>query len=226
MAYENYTQVAWTAGTPMTAERFQQMTENIQQVKDATDDNPRGIIKLKEITTDITFSDMDAAHEIINLKNEGSGNPDNSVTLPGGRMARVSLTFPGLKISDPGQEDSTYILRLSQGNPANTATTLYQWRISQPIHTYLNAQTTNPPTTSNTTVRTSAYYFGAGTYSYVLSIPAGAGITGSNGSGVFNIEITRDSGASALNPTTVTIPCGETSRMQLYIEDIGGIAEA
>lgn len=221
MAYENYTQVAWTYGTPITADRLQQMTENIQQVKDATDDNPRGLVKIKEISSSLTYNTMNTYHEIINLKNEGSGNPDNSVTLPASRYVRLSLTFPGIKVSTPGQEDSVFILRLSQGNPANTATTLYQWKISQPIHTFLDASATASPTTSNTQVRGSSFpnYFGTGTYSFVTT--TSTGITGSNGSGVFNVEIYRDSGNSAANPSTFIIPCNE-SKMQLYIEDIGG----
>jgi len=221
MAYENYTQVAWTYGTPITGDRLQQMSENIQQVKDATDDNPRGLIKIKEVTSNLTYSDMDTYHEIINLKNEGSGNPDNSVTLPESRYVRLTVTFPGIKVTTGGQEDSVYILRVSQGNPANTATTLYQWKIGQPIHTFLDASSNASPTTSNTQVRSASYpnYFGAGAYSFVTT--TGTGITGSNGSGVFNIEIYRDSGNSAANPSTFIIPCAE-SKMQFYIEDIGG----
>ena len=221
MAYENYTQVAWTVATPMTADRFQQMSDNIQQVKDATDDNPRGLIKIKEITTNLSYSDMNAYHEIINLKNEGTGNPNNSVSLGASRYIRVGLTFPGIKVSSPGQEDSVYILRLSQGSPTNTATTLYQWKISQPIHTYLDASVTSPPTTANTTVRSSSYpvYFGAGNYTFITT--TGAGISAANGT--FNVEIYRDSGNSDLNPSTYIIPCAE-NRMQLYVEDIGGLA--
>jgi hypothetical protein len=221
MAYENYVQVAWTLGTPISADRLQQMTENIQQVKDATDDNPRGLIKIKEVTTAVTTNSMDAYSEIINLKNEGSGNPDNSVTLPGSRYVKLTLTFPGIKVSTPGQEDSVYLLRVSQGSNANTATTLYTWKISQPIHTFLDASAGVPANTSVTQIRGSSFpsYFGAGSYSFVTT--TGTGITGANGSGVFNVEIYRDSGNSAANPSTFVIPCNE-SKMQFYIEDIGG----
>lgn len=220
MAYENYVQVAWTLGTPISADRLQQMTENIQQVKDATDDNPKGVIKIKEVATAVTSNSMNVFTEIINLKNEGSGNPDNSVTLPGSRYVKLTLTFPGIKVSAPGQEDSVYILRVSQGSNANTANTLYQWKISQPIHTFLDASA-GVPTTANTQIRSSSYpsYFGAGSYSFITT--TGTGITGSNGSGVFNVEIYRDSGNSAANPSTFVIPCNE-SKMQFYIEDVGG----
>lgn len=221
MAYENYTQVSWTVATPITADRLQQMTENIQQVKDATDDNPKGLIKIKEITSSITYNTMNQYHEIINLKNEGSGNPDYSVSLPESRYIKVTLNFPGIKINQPGQEDSVFILRVSQGNPANTATTLCLWKISQPIHTFLDASTTFPPTTANTQVRGSSYpsYFGAGSYSIVTT--TGTGITGVDGTGVFNVEIYRDSGNSTANPSTFIIPCNE-SKMQLLVEDVGG----
>lgn len=221
MAYENYTQVSWSLGTPITGDRLQQMTENIQQVKDATDDNPRGVIKIKEVTGAVTSNSMNSYVEIINLKNEGAGNPDNSVTLPASRYVKLTLTFPGIKVAAPGQEDSVFILRVSQGSNANTANTLYLWKISQPIHTFLDASTTSPPTVSNTQIRGSSHpvYFGAGSYSFITT--TGAGITGSNGSGVFNVEVYRDSGNSAANPSTFVIPCNE-SKMQFYIEDVGG----
>ena len=167
-----------------------------------------------------TSNTMNSYVEIINLKNEGSGNPDNSVTLPGSRYIKVNLTFPGIKVSAPGQEDSVYILRVSQGSNANTATTLYSWKISQPIHTFLDASA-GTPTTANTQIRGSSFpsYFGAGSYSFITT--SGTGITGSNGTGVFNVEIYRDSGNSAANPSAFIIPCNE-SKMQLYVEDVGG----
>jgi len=217
MAYENYTQVAWTAGTPITSERLQQMSENIQQVKEATDDNPRGLIKIKQVTSSISHATMDTYHEIINLKNEGGG-VDNSVTLPGSRYIRLNLVFPGIQVSNPGQEDATYVLRLTSGNVPASGTVIYNWKIHQPIHTYLNAAA-GAPTTANTTIRSAPIIFGAGTYTFVTT--TSAGIAGSNGSGVFNVEIYRDSGSSAANPSTFTIPCNE-NRMQFYVEDIGG----
>lgn len=221
MAYENYTQVSWTPATPITADRLGQMSENTQQVKDATDDVPRGVIKLKEVTGSLTYNTMNTYHEIINLKNEGIGNPDNSVTLPASRYARITLNFPGIKVAAPGQEDSVFILKVTQGNISAAPTTICTWRISQPIHTFLDASTTNPPTTANTQVRGSSFpsYFGTGTYSHVIT--TGGGISGSAGTGIFNVEIQRDSGNSAANPTTFIIPCSE-SKMQMYVEDIGG----
>jgi hypothetical protein len=222
MAYENYTQVSWTPATPITADRLQQMSENTQQVKDATDDVPRGVIKLKEVTGSLTYNSMNTYHEIVNLKNEGAGNPNNSVTLPASRYARITLNFPGIKISTPGQEDSVFMLKLTQGNISAAPTTLYTWRISQPIHTYLDGSAATPTTTANHLIRGSSFpsYFGAGTYSHVIA--TGGGISGSAGTGIFNIEIQRDSGNSAANPSTFVIPCGESSKMQMYLEDIGG----
>jgi hypothetical protein len=220
MAYENYTQVSWNNGTPITADRLQQMSDNTQQVKDATDDNPRGLIKIKEVATNISHNTMNTYHEIISLKNEGSGNPNNSVSLGPSRYIKVTLTFPGIKISAPGQEDSVYFLRVSQGNPASTADTLCSWRMAQPIHTYLDASATASPTTANTTVRSGGapVYFGAGSYSFVTT--TGAGISAATGT--FNVEIYRDSGNSTANASTFVIPCSE-SKMQLYVEDIGGL---
>lgn len=217
MAYENYTQVAWTLGTPITSDRLQQMSENTQQVKEATDDNPRGLIKIKEVTNQLSFATMDTDHEIISLKNEGSG-VDNSVTLPASRYIRLNLNFPGIQVSSPGQEDATYLLKLTQGNLAGAPSTLYTWKIHQPIHTYLDASA-GSPVLANTQIRAASITFGAGTYTYVLTTESG--IAGSNGSGVFNVQIFRDSGASAANPSTFIVPCND-NKMQFYLEDIGG----
>lgn len=223
MAYENYTQVSWTPATPITADRLQQMSENTQQVKDATDDVPRGLIKIKETSNAVSFSSMDTQHEIINLKNEGASQPNNTVTLPASRYARITLNFPGIKISTPGQEDSVFELKLTQGNILAAPTTLYTWFISQPIHSFLDGSTATPTNTTNHQIRGSSFpsYFGAGTYSHVFV--TGGGISGSAGTGIFNIQIQRNSGNSAANPSTFTIPCNE-SKMQMYLEDIGGQA--
>ena len=51
MAYENYTFVSWTDGTPITGDRLAQMSTNIDQVKDATDDKPYGLLKFKTVTS-------------------------------------------------------------------------------------------------------------------------------------------------------------------------------
>jgi hypothetical protein len=221
MAYENYVQVSWTNATPISADRLQQVTENIQQVKDATDDNPRGLVKIKEITGSLTYNTMNTYHEIINLKNEGSGNPDNSITLPASRYARITLNFPGIKIANPGQEDSIFILRFTQGNISAAPTTLYTWKISQPVGLVLDASSNASPTIDEIQVRGSSHptYFGAGTYSHVIS--TGSGISGLSSTGIFNVEVYRDSGNSAANPSTFIIPCSE-SKMQMYLEDIGG----
>jgi hypothetical protein len=222
MAYENYTQVSWTPATPITADRLQQMSENTQQVKDATDDVPRGLIKIKEITSNIAFSSMDTYHEIINLKNEGANNPDKSVTLPASRYARITLNFPGIKIQTPGQEDSVFELKLTQGNILAAPTTLYVWKISQPIHTFLDASGGAQTNVVNHQIRGSSFpsYFGAGSYSYVIA--TGGGISGAATTGIFNIQIQRNSGNTAVNPSAFVIPCDESSKMQMYLEDIGG----
>jgi hypothetical protein len=44
MAYENYYFVSWANGTPITGDRLNQMSINIEQVKDATSSSPKGIL--------------------------------------------------------------------------------------------------------------------------------------------------------------------------------------
>ena len=92
------------------------------------------------------------------------------------------------------------------------------------LHTFLDASGGAQTTTTNHQIRGSSFssYFGAGSYSHVIT--TGGGISGSAGTGIFNIQIQRNSGNSAANPSTFAIPCDEQSKMQMYLEDIGGTA--
>lgn len=228
MAYESYTQVTWTPATPITADRLQQMSINTEQVKDATDDNPRGLIKIKTITTaasapsgTLTWNNFDTYNEVINLKNEGSGNPNYSVTLPASRYVRINLQFPGFYISTGGAEDATYHIRLTQGNLSGAPTELCVWKVSPAIYTFIN-NALGSPAAANTALKTDGYYFGTGTYSHVFD--SGSGLKEVDGTGIFNIQVYREVGASSSNPTNWTIPAASASPIKFYLEDIGGTA--
>lgn len=222
MAYESYTQVTWTPATPITADRLQQMTVNTDQVKEATNDNPRGLIKIKTIISgSFEWSTFGTWHEVINLKNEGSGNPNYTVSLPGSRYVRINLQFPGFYFETGGAEDSTYKIRLTQKSLSGAPEELCVWQISPSIYTYIN-NALGSPSASNTALKTSGYNFGAGTYSHVFD--SGSGLKESDGTGIFNIQVRREVGASSSNPTTWEINPSSTSPIQLYLEDIGGTA--
>lgn len=145
MAYENYTQVSWTPGTPITSDRLQQMSQNIQEVKDATDDKPKGIIKFKSITASGTYNTMANAPggvgTLISLINEGTGNPDNRVTADANRYLRIAISFPGFAITSYGQEDALYELILIESDSSNSNSTIATWDLSSGPLLWVNTAT-------------------------------------------------------------------------------------
>jgi hypothetical protein len=218
MTYENYRFVSWTAGTPITGERLAQMSTNIEQVKDATDDRPQGLIQIKTITSDVPnatgYSDF-AEYELISLKFESP--TDRRVSVDGNRYYKISLGFPGFLIKNKGSEDSTFLIKFYNGIFGNASTLINTWRITPPIFSYYDTHTSSSTTTVE--VKSIGYptRFGAGTYSYIAT-------TGSSGitSQSFYVSIKRDQGAGANNAPAYYVPSGGTA-MQFYIEDIGGI---
>ena len=215
MAYENYTTVAWTNGTPITGDRLQQMSINTEQVKDATDDNPRGVIKRKIQNSDAAFSTSNVNETLIELKNE-AGGANNSITLPGNRFVKASFNFPGIAIASPGGEDSVFEIRLIQGTEASA---IYTWYASPPVNVYLDTSGGAPTIPDDFLARSNQpLYFGGGTYTHLFD--SSTGLKESDGTGIFKIVIFRDSGASSANLPTFTVK----GPMHFWIEDAGGTA--
>lgn len=216
MAYENYRFVSWSTGTPITGERLAQMSNNIEQVKEATDGNPKGIIQIQQVTSDVPgiagFSGF-TENEIISLKD----NPpvDKRVTLPENRFYRLTLSFPGILIKDKGAEDSTFLIRFYQGVFGVAGTLINTWRITPPPFGYYDVSSTTAVTTI--TPKNIGYptRIGAGDYSIVLD--SGLGLSAAS----FYVSVKRDQGASANNAPAYYIPASGTA-MQFYVEDVGG----
>lgn len=216
MAYENYATVAWTNGTPITGDRLQQMSINSDQIKDATDDNPKGVIKRKVDST-IAFAgtDNDANKTIIELKNE-TGGVNNSITLPANRFVKASFNFAGISISGVGGEDSVFELRLIQGTEESA---IYTWYISPPVNVFLDASGGAPTIPDDFAARSSnPMYFGGGTYSHIFD--SSTGLRELDGTGIFKIAIYRNTGSSTANLPGFSVN-GPT---HFWIEDIGGTA--
>lgn len=224
MAYENYSQVSWTDGSPITGERLQQMSTNIQQVKEATDDAPQGVKKYKTVTTSPgTFTTFATTNEIIALKDESStSGPDNRVTIDANRYYRVSLNFTGFTVDAKGAEDAYYVVSIHHGTHGGANTMIYSAEFTPPIFAYINVATLgNSATISNIALRGDAYdsRFGAGTHSVVLT--SGAGFINRS----FFAAVNRLQGLSSNNAPSYSVPASSGSReLQLYVEDIGGIA--
>jgi len=225
MAYENYSQVSWTDGTPITGDRLQQMSTNTQQVKESTDDNPQGVKKLKVVTSNTaSFTDFANTHEIINLSDEsGTGGPDNRVTISASRFYKVTLSFTGFVVAAPGAEDATYVVSLHTGTHGSANTMIYSAKFTPSIFAYIDVSTSgNASTISNIALRNSAYdsFFGSGTHSVVLQ----SNISGFTNE-TFFAAVNRVQGASATNAPAYIVPAASTVQpLQLYVEDIGGVA--
>lgn len=217
MAYENYRFISWTDGTPLTGDRLAQMSTNIEQVKDATDDRPQGVLQINQVTADVPsstgYSDF-SEYELIALKEDPP--LDKRVTIDGNRYYKISLNFPGFVVKDRGAEDSTFLIKFYQGTFGNASTLLNTWRITPPIFSYYDVST--DANQSSITYKATGYptRFGAGDYSIILaSTSVGLSTTS------FYAAVKRDQGASANNAPAYYIPAGGTL-MQFYIEDVGG----
>lgn len=217
MSYENYRFVSWTAGTPITGERLSQMSTNIEQVKDATDGRPIGLIQFNSVGADtpnsVGYSDF-LEYEVIALKEVPPS--DKRVTIGENRYYRITVNFPGFLVKGRGAEDSTYLIKMYQGLSNSTPTLLNTWRVTPPIFSFYDVSSS--PATTTVSVKANGYptRFGAGTYSYVTSTSS-SGITNES----FYIAVKRDQGANATNAPNYYIPAGGTT-MQMYVEDIGG----
>lgn len=218
MAYENYSFVSWTAGTPISSDRLGQMSTNIGQVKDATDDNPKGILKLKTISgsTFGPYSTWNTEHEIISLENEGGGGVNNLVTVDVNRYYRLTLSFPGISILNAGAEDSTYLITLNEGT-TSAPIVLSTWKVTAGPFTFIDTASA-AANIANEKLKTASFptRIGAGTYSTIFDSTS-SGITNKR----YYIGITRDDGSTQNNNPTFQILTSD-ARMQFYAEDIGG----
>lgn len=218
MAYENYRFVSWTDGTPLTSDRLGQMSTNIEQVKDATDDRPQGLIQINQSTADVPssvgYSDF-SEYELISLKFDSPS--DRRVSVDGNRYYKLVLNFPGFKIKTRGAEDSTYSIKFYQGIFGSASTLLQTWQMTPHIFSYYNVSSNASTTTVDPKSTGYSTVIGAGIYSTVLTSTS-SGLSSES----FYVSIKRDQGASATNAPAYFIP-GSSTTIQFYAEDIGGI---
>lgn len=227
MAYENYSQVSWTDGTPITGDRLQQMTTNTQQVKEATDDSPQGLKKIKSVTTSSNaFSNYATYNEIISLKDDtGAGGTDNRVTIGSSRFYKVNLNFTGFVIDSKGAEDSCYSVAIYNGlfSSIGAASQILIADFTPPIFAFIDVSSLGGSATiANIALKNNSYdsKFGAGTLSVVLSTSS-SGLTNQS----FFAAVKREQGTSANNAPNYLVPASSSIKLlQLYVEDIGGIA--
>ena len=221
MAYENYFYVSWAAGTPLTSGRFEQMSLNIQQIKDAATDNPNGILQFNQSTTaSANWNDFAVSHEIINLvDNTGTGGLNQQVAIDASRYYKVAINIPGIVVWGPGSEDSTFKLELYRGiSTGNAATLISTWKITPSTFSYLNVASA-AANIANEAVKSNSYpsIIGGATYSVIQQTTTA--LTQQS----FYAAITRDQGASSNNSPSFAIYAATGAPIQLYVEDVGGV---
>jgi hypothetical protein len=215
MAYENYNFVSWTTGTPITGERLGQMSTNIEQVKDATDDKPQGILRFKQSSVNSsTYSDF-TEHELIALEDEGGA--DNRVSVNGNRYYKLVVNFPGFRIKGRGTENSIYRVNIYQGDFGGANTLVTRWTFTPHLFAFYNTAAAANTTTVSVKSTGQDTVIGSGTHSFVLS---------SNSSGLVNesffVTVDRTSTANTTNAPSYDIPASISS-IQFYVEDAGGV---
>lgn len=226
--YTNYSLVTWTDLTPISSVRLNQMSTNIEQVKIFNEDKPKGLLKISN-TVITNGSSSGGGNEFANIKLTSLdlvGGIDNRVTLDSTRYYRLNLNLPGITQASAGGEDSRYEIRFCKGNGSSSGNTITTYTLNSGIASYIDltnasagnllANTSTGSTTAitgNTQVR-SGITFGGGAYSTVYSALK------VNES--FFVEIQRIAGGSSANPSTWAL--SDSSLMQFYIEDIGGVA--
>ena len=223
MAYENYTFVSWTDGTPLTSERLAQMSMNVEQVRDANDNKPNGLLQFIDFTSGAMLSNVVAVNQSILALTNPAGQPDRRVNADASRYVRIVFVFPGFNVVGPGAEDSLLSLKFYQqvqgaSNYENTSP-LQSFDFAIPPYSYYNVS-------ANANILASAISFksypahnliGAGVYSFVLS--TAGGLTQQN----FSVAASRTFGGSgSTNAPTISISADADTRAQLYVEDIGG----
>lgn len=209
--YTNYSLVTWTDLTPLSSVRLNQVSTNIEQVKIANEDKPKGLLKISNTTLSSGSSSGSEFSNVKLIALDLNGGIDNRVALDSTRYYRLNVHIPAITQALAGGEDSRYELRFCKGNGVSTGNILTTYTIHSGISTYISLAS-GTANIANTALRT-GLKFGAGVYSTIYSALA------SNES--FFIEVQRIAGASNSNPSTWSI---DSSLVQFYIEDIGGVA--
>jgi hypothetical protein len=223
MAYENYTFVSWSDGTPLTSERLAQMSLNVEQVRDANDNKPNGLIQLIEATSGTLIANTVALNQSIIALTNPAGGTDRRVNADQARYVRVVCSFPGFIVGGQGAEDSMVSLKIYQqvqgGNYYENTAALIQWDFTIPAYNYYNVSSNAGILASQISFKNypSHNVIGAGVYSFVLN--TGGGLSQQS----FSAAVSREFGASDdTNAPVISVVANSTSKCQLYVEDIGG----
>ena len=158
MAYENYSFVSWTDGTPISSDRMAQMSMNIEQVRDFNDSKPSGVLEFIELTTNNIVANVGGTSTSMLALTNPNGGSDQRVTIPDNRYYKLTIVFPGFTVYTKGAEDSLLTLQawkaVSSGYSATSP--LMEWNFTPSPHVFYNtASNANVVASRNSTVMSS-----------------------------------------------------------------------
>jgi hypothetical protein len=217
MAYENYSFVSWTDGTPISSDRLAQMSMNMEQIREANDSKPSGVIEFIETTSGAVAANVvDSNVEIIALTNPDGGS-DQRVTIDQNRYYKVTCVFPGFIVNGKGAEDAVLSLKIFNAVQSGygAASPLMVWDFAIPPYSFYNTAA-NANTIVESVKATDLTTVGAGTYS--IYVESGGGLNANS----FSAAVIRTGGTSGLtNAPVVSVTASATNKLQLIVEDAG-----
>lgn len=218
MAYENYTFVSWTDGTPLSSDRLAQMSMNLEQIRDANDSKPAGVLEFIELTTgNVVSNTSNTDTQILALTNP-VGDADKRVTIDSNRYYKVTCVFPGFTVLGKGAEDCRLTLKIFNAVQAGYSATspVMEWNFTPSPHIFYNTAANANVVTSGATFKQDSGRVGAGTYSIYLE--SGAGLNANS----FSASVSRIFGTSgATNAPQISVNPSSTEKLQLIVEDVG-----
>lgn len=190
----------------------------MEQIRDANDAKPQGVIELTETTSgNVVANVVESDSQILALTNPDGGS-DQRVTIDENRYYKITCLFPGFSVQAQGGEDATLKLKMYNAVAAGygAAAPIMVWSFAIPPHAFFNTAASANTVTLST--KSGPSIVGAGTYSIYLT--SGGGLVSNS----FSVAVCRTGGTSGLtNAPQVSVNPSATEKLQLIIEDVGAI---
>ena len=140
MAYENYVFVSWTDGTPISSDRLSQMSMNMEQIRDANDAKPQGVLEFIETTSGNVVANVGSSDTQVLALTNPDGGSDQRVTVDQNRFYKVTCVFPGFSVQGKGAEDSTLKLKIynAVSNNYGSSSPVMVWNFTTPPYSFYN----------------------------------------------------------------------------------------
>ena len=192
MAYETYSTVSWSDGTPISSDRLQQMSTNTEAIKDTTDGFGQGVLSYQTRQTVSATPVAAASVFVIALDSGGTAGHEVSgnrlVTIGASRLLKITFNVAGVDFDGADTGDNDYHFKLVEGD-AYTSTQVALWYFDAP---------------------SSAKKVAGGSYS--VMVPSSTGFNAVE----YTVFMKRESGAPDYNTFATSL-----AKTQLIAEDCG-----